>query len=97
MEDVAATRDRGQRRGLAGAEAGAEVGDDGLGGEAAVGQFQQPHPPGIGVAVLLLTQQVAEGAGGIDAHQDRAAGLEDLVMGPDADSSQSYEPLISRA
>ena len=88
VEDIAATGDLGQRRGLAGAEAGAEVGDDGLGGEAALGQFQQPHPPGVGVAVLLLTQQVAEGGGGIDAHQDRVAGLEDLVMGPDADGGQ---------
>ena len=85
VEDIAATGDLGHRQGLAGAEAGAEVGDDGVGGEAALGQFQQPHPPGVGIAVLLLAQQVAERGGGVDAHQDRVAGLEDLVMGPDAD------------
>src|SRR5262249_61032523 len=67
---------------------GAEVGDDGLRGEAALGQFQQPHPPGLGVAVLLLTQQVTEGRGGVDAHQDRPTGLEDLVVGTDADPRQ---------
>ncbi len=37
VEDVAATGDIGQGEFLAGAEAGAEVGDGGVGGEAAVG------------------------------------------------------------
>ncbi len=88
MEDIAATGDLGQRQGLAGAEAGAEVGDDGVGGEAVLGQFQQPHRPGVGIAVLLLAQEVAERGGGVDTHQDRVAGLEDLVMGSDADGGQ---------
>jgi hypothetical protein len=40
MEGIAATGDLGQRQGLAGAKAGAEVGDDGVGGEAVLDQFQ---------------------------------------------------------
>ncbi len=88
MEDIAATGDLGQRQILAGAQAGAEVGDGGLGGEAAFGQFQESHPPGVGVAVLFRAQQVAEGGSGVDAHEDRPSGLEDLVMGPDADAGQ---------
>ena len=73
---------------MAGAEPAAGVGDGGLGGEAPVDQLQQAHAPGVGVAMVLQAQQVAVGRGGIDAHEDRVAGLEDLVMGPDADAGQ---------
>ena len=93
VEDVAATGDLGQGQFLAGAEAGAEVGDDGVGGEAAVGQFQQPHAPGVGVAVLLLAEQVTERGGGVDTHEDRPSGLKDLVIGPDADAGQVVRPV----
>ena len=93
VEDIAATGDIGQGEFLAGAEAGAEVGDGGVGGEAAVGQFQEPHAPGVGVAVLLLAEQVTERGGGIDAHEDRPSGLKDLVMGADADAGQVVRPV----
>ncbi len=46
--------------------------------------------------MLLLAQEVAERGGGVDAHQDRVAGLEDLVMGPDADRGQVVR-VIDRA
>jgi prepilin-type processing-associated H-X9-DG protein len=88
MEDITTTRDVGQRQFLAGAQAGAEVGDDGVGGEAALGQFQEPHPPGVGVAMALPAQEVTGRGGGVDAHEDRPAGLKDLVVGPDADTGQ---------
>ena len=83
----------GRARSLTGAEAGAEVGDDGVGGEAAVGQFQEPHTPGVGVAVLLLAQQVTERGCSVDGHEDRPCGLEDLVMGADADAGQVVGPV----
>ena len=88
MEDIATTGDCGQGQCLAGAEAGAEVGDGGVGGEAAVGQFQEPDAPGVGVAVLLLTQQVTECGCRIDAHEDRPSGLKDRVVGADTDAGQ---------
>ena len=69
-------------------EAGAEVGDGGVRGETTVGQFQESHAPGLGVAVLLQAQEVAERRGGADAHEDRPSGLKDLVMGPDPDPGQ---------
>ena len=48
-------------------------------------QLQQADAPGVAVAVLFLAQQVAVGGGDIDADQHRLAGLEDLVVGADAD------------
>jgi hypothetical protein len=38
--------------------------------------------------MLFLAEQVAVGGLGIDADEDGATGLEDLVIGPDADSGQ---------
>jgi hypothetical protein len=88
VEDIAAAGDRGQGQILAGAQAGAEIGDDGLGGEAAVGQLQEPHAPGLGVAMLLLAQEITEGGCGVDAHEDRPADLKDLIMEADPDAVQ---------
>src|SRR5208283_786451 len=65
-----------------------EIGDSGLGGEALVDQFQQPDAPGIGVAMLFLTQQEAEGGLGIDPHKDGIARLEDLVKEADEDGGE---------
>ena len=58
------------------------------GSEALVDQFQQPDAPGIGVAMLLRTQQEAEGGLGIDPHQDGIVRLEDLIEEADDDGGE---------
>ena len=73
---------------MPGAESRAEIGDVGLGSEALVDQFQQPDAPGIGVAMLFRTQQEAEGGFGIDPHEDRIAGLEDLIEKTDENAGE---------
>ena len=93
MEDITAAGTPGQGLAVPGAEPRGEIGDGGLGGEAPVDQFQQPHAPGLGVAMLLQAEQEAEGRGGIDPHQDRIARLEDLVEQADADGGEVV-PLI---
>ena len=60
------------------------VGDGGIGIEALIDQLQQAHAPGVGVAMVLQAKQVAIGRRGIDAHEHRLTGLEDLVVGADA-------------
>src|SRR5207245_2929312 len=59
MEDIPAAGDPGEGLLMAGAEPRGEIGDGGLGGETAVGQLEQAHPPGVGVAMLFLVEQVA--------------------------------------
>ena len=88
VEDIALAGDIRQGLGLAGAEAAAGVGDGGLGIEALIDQFEQADAPGVGVAMFLQAEQVAIGRGRVDTHEHRLAGLEDLVVGPDADASQ---------
>jgi hypothetical protein len=39
-------------------------------------------------AVLFGMEQIAKGGSNIGAHQDGAAGLKDLIVGADADSSE---------
>ena len=56
MKDIAATRRAGHGTLLAGADAGAEVGDGGVGSEAAVLAFHQAEGPGVAVALLFGTQ-----------------------------------------
>src|SRR4051794_32663540 len=73
---------------MPGAEPRGEIGGSGLGSEAPVNQFEEVDSPGFGVATLFLAQQVAVGGLGVDADEDRATGLEDLVIGPDADPGQ---------
>ncbi len=88
MEDVTATRDIRQGLGLSGPQSPGEIGDGGVGSEAPFAQFQQAYAPSIGVAVLFRTEQVAVGRGDIGADQHRPAGLEDLVVGAEADGSE---------
>ena len=88
MEDITAAGDPGQGLLMAGAEPRGEIGDGGLGGETPVDQLEEAHPPGVGVAMLFLAQQVAVGGRGVDADEDGATGLEDLVIGTDADAGQ---------
>ena len=56
--------------------------------EAAFGQLQQSHAPGVGIAMLFETEQVAIGGSDIGADQHGLAGLENLVVGADADGGE---------
>src|SRR5262249_21357552 len=88
VEDVAAARDGGQGQFVPGHQAGAAVADEGLGGQAAGLQLQQAHAPGDGITLFFQTQQIAIGGIDIDADQHGSAGLEDLIVGTDADAGQ---------
>jgi hypothetical protein len=96
MKDIATAWDLGQGLLRPGAEPRAEIGEGRLGGETAVDQLEQAHAPGLGVAMVLLAQQVALGGRGVDADEDGATRLEDLVLGPDADPGQVLA-LVDRA
>ena len=58
---IATTRDIRESELLASAEAAAAISDDGLRCKTAVDQFQQPDAPGYSIAMLIPTEQVAEG------------------------------------
>jgi hypothetical protein len=88
MKDITAADDPGQGLLMPGAEPRGEISDGGLGSETPVDQFEEAHPPGIRVAVFFLAEQVAVGGLGVDPDEDRATGLEDLIIGTDADSGQ---------
>src|SRR5207245_1377941 len=88
MEDITTAGAPGQGLLMAGAEPRAEIGDGGLGGETPFDQLEEAYPPGVGVAMLFLAQQVAVGGLDVDADEDGASGLEDLVIGADADAGQ---------
>jgi hypothetical protein len=88
MKDITAAGDPGQGLLMPGAEPRGEIGDRGLGSEAPVNQFEEVYSPGVGVAILFLAEQVTGGGLGVDADEDRASGLEDLVIGTDADAGQ---------
>ena len=61
------------------AQAGAEVGDKGLGVEAAFLKFEQAHAPGYAVAVAFRAEQEAIRGGSIDADEHRRLRLEDFI------------------
>lgn len=56
--------------------------------EATLGQLQQSHAPGIGIAMFLDAEQVTVGRGDIGADQHGLTGLENLVVGGDADGGE---------
>ena len=87
-KDITAAGDPGQGLLRPGAEPRGEIGEGGLGIKTAVDQLEQAHPPGVRVAVFFLAEQGAGGGLGVDADEDRATGLEDLVIGTDADAGQ---------
>ena len=97
MENIALAGDIREGLSLTGAETATRIGDGCLGIEALIDQIEQADAPGVGVAMFLQTQQVAIGRGRVDTHEHRLAGLEDLVVGSDADASQVARPLIARA
>ena len=88
VEDVTRAGHAGQRHLLAGTQGLAAVRNGRLGGKTLVGQLQQTHAPGVGIAMLLGAEQVAVGGLGVAAGQDRHVGLEDLVVGADADGGE---------
>ena len=96
MENIASAGDIRQGLSLTGADA-TRVGDGCLGIEALIDQLEQADAPGVGVAMFLQTQQVAIGRRGVDTHEHRLTGLEDLVVGSNADAAKSKRRLIARA
>jgi hypothetical protein len=97
MKVIAPTSDLRESQLLAGAEVAATLSDDGFRGQAAVDQLQQSDAPGLGITMLFPTEQVAEGGGRVDPHQDRIGGLEDLVVAADRTADRSYCWLNQRA
>jgi hypothetical protein len=87
MEHIALAGDFGKGLSLTGAETSPGVGDGCLGIEALRNQIEQADAPGVGVAMFLQAKQVAIGRGCVDTHEYRLAGLENLVVGSDADAS----------
>ena len=88
VEDIASARHSRQGLCLPGTKTLGPVRDGRFGVEAAIGQFQQPDAPGVGIAVAFDAQEVAVGGMRVESDQDRLAGLEYLVMGTDADAGQ---------
>lgn len=79
VKDIAPARRVGVGQIAAGAQAGTEVGDEGLGIEAAVLEFEQTYAPGHAIPIGFLAEQEAIGRDGIDADEHRKLSLEDLV------------------
>ena len=88
VEDIAPARRVGKGQVAARAQSGAEVGDEGLGVEAALVQFEEADAPGDAVAMIFLAEQEAVGGRGIDADEDRLLGLEDFIDQADVDGAQ---------
>jgi hypothetical protein len=88
VKDVAVTGNVRAGRVLARPEAHAAVGDGVVGLKAATLQVQQVRAPGGLVAMILVGQKVTVGGTGVDAHQHRLAGLEDLVVNADTNGRQ---------
>ncbi len=82
MKDITAARDAGQGQFLAGADAGAEIGDRGPGGKATLLQVEQVNAPGVGIAVVFAAFQKAVGGSHVGTHQHGLA-LEDFVEAGD--------------
>ena len=85
---IATTRDIRESELLASAEAAAAISDDGLRCKTAVDQFQQPDAPGYSIAMLIPTEQVAEGEFRVDPHQNGIRALEDLIVCTDTHRRQ---------
>lgn len=85
VEDIAPARRVGKGQVAARAQSGAEVGDEGVGVEAALVQFEESDAPGGAVAMIFLAEQEAVGGRSIDADEDRALGLEDFIDQADVD------------
>ena len=88
MENITAAGDLRESLLVPGPEPLGKISDSGIRGEALVDQFHQPDAPGIGVAMLFLTQQKAEGGLGIDSHQNGIARLEYFVEEADLDAGE---------
>src|SRR5437879_12943737 len=88
MKDIAATRDAGHGQFLARADAGAEIGDGGVGSKAALLQLEQADGPGGGIAVVFAAEQKAVGGSDVGAHQHGLAVLEALIETSDVDVAQ---------
>jgi hypothetical protein len=56
MKDIAATRHVRHGALLTGADAGAEIGDGGVGSEAAILTFEQAEGPGVAIALIFGTE-----------------------------------------
>src|SRR5258708_13101339 len=83
MKNIAATGRLGHGPFLAGAKAGAEIGDRSLGSETAILTFEQAEGPGVGVALVFDAQQKAVGGPDVGANQNGSALLEDFVEAGD--------------
>ena len=94
VEDVAAAGDVRPGLGLTAAEGTAGIGDGGLRPQPLVAQLQQTHAPGVGIAMFLPTQQVAEGGSHVGADQHGPVGLVDLVVRPDAHRGQVLRGVV---
>ena len=88
VENVASTGNLRKGQSLTGTQPATRISNGGLGIETLIDQIEQTNAPGVGVAMLLQTEQVAIGRGRVDTDEDRLAGLEDFVMSADADTSQ---------
>src|SRR5260370_1161205 len=83
MKDVAATGHTGQGAFLASANAGAEIGNRGLGSEATFLQFLQTQGPGAAITLVFGTQQEAVGGADVGANENGLPLLKDLVEAGD--------------
>ena len=86
VEHIALAGDMGKSLGYTGAKTRAGIGDGPLGLEALSHQIEQVDAPGVGIAMLLQTQQKAIGRVGVDTHEHRLLGLENLVEGSIVDA-----------
>ena len=87
MENIALAGDIQKGLSLTGAETATRIGDNRLRIEALINQVEQTNAPSVGVAMFLQTKQVAIGRGRVDTREDWLAGLENLVMGSNPDTS----------
>jgi len=88
MKDVATTGRVWPGESLTGPQPRTGVSDGSVRPKTLILQLQQPDCPGVSVAVLFETEQVAEGGSNIDADEDWLSALKDFVVCPDADGRQ---------
>ena len=88
MKDIAPAGRVGKGQVAARAQSGAEIGDEGLGVEAALVEFEEPDAPGDAVTLAFLTEQEAVGGSGIDADEDGLLSLKDFIDQADLDGVQ---------
>src|SRR5580658_10731122 len=94
VKNIAAARGVWQGSCLSGTQAAARIGDDSIRGEAAILQFQEPHAPGIGIAMSFLAQQVAVGGIRIQAGEHGDAALENFVVKADANGAEILSVVV---